>query len=79
MANGLKEMADELNLSISTVSRALNNTGRVSAETRRLVMDTAKKYNYSRRNDSFCKSGSRGKSTAKIRRRQSRLPVRKIL
>ena len=47
MANGLKEIADELNLSISTVSRALNNTGRVSAETRRLVMDTAKKYNYS--------------------------------
>ena len=34
MANGLKEIADELNLSISTVSRALNNTGRVSAETR---------------------------------------------
>ena len=47
MANGLKEIADELNMSISTVSRALNNTGRVSAETRQLVIDTAKKNNYS--------------------------------
>lgn len=47
MANGLKDIAEELNMSVSTVSRALNNTGRVSEETRRLVMDTARKYNYS--------------------------------
>ena len=47
MISSLKEIAEELNLSISTVSRALNNTGRVSEETRRRVMDTARKYNYS--------------------------------
>lgn len=46
MGNNLKAIAEELNLSISTISRALNNTGRVSEETRRIVMETAKKYNY---------------------------------
>ena len=46
MGNNLKAIAEELNLSISTVSRAINNTGRVSEETRRIVMDTARKYNY---------------------------------
>lgn len=46
MANGLKEIAEELNLSISTVSRAINNTGRVSEKTRLMVMDAVKKYDY---------------------------------
>ena len=46
MGNNLKAIAEELNLSISTVSRALNNTGRVSEETRRMVMDSARKHNY---------------------------------
>lgn len=46
MASGLKEIAEELNLSISTVSRAINNTGRVSEETRRMVMDAVRRYNY---------------------------------
>lgn len=46
MGNNLKAIAEELNLSISTVSRAINNTGRVSEETRRMVMDTARKHNY---------------------------------
>lgn len=46
MANNLKAIAEELNLSISTVSRAINNTGRISAETRRLVMDSVRKHNY---------------------------------
>lgn len=46
MGNNLKAIAEELNLSISTVSRAINNTGRVSEETRRMVMDSARKHNY---------------------------------
>lgn len=46
MGNNLKAIAEELNLSISTVSRALNNTGRISEETRRMVMDAARKHNY---------------------------------
>ena len=46
MASCLREIADELNLSISTVSRAINNNGRISAETRRAVMEAAKRHNY---------------------------------
>lgn len=46
MASSLKEIADELHLSISTVSRAINNTGRISPKTRNMVMDAVKKYNY---------------------------------
>ena len=47
MTSSLKEIAEELNLSISTVSRAINNTGRISEETRRLVMEAARRHNYS--------------------------------
>ncbi len=46
MAANLKEIAEELHLSISTVSRAINNTGRVSKETRHMVMDAVKRHNY---------------------------------
>lgn len=46
MAANLKEIAEELHLSISTVSRAINNTGRVSEETRHMVMDAVKRHNY---------------------------------
>ena len=46
MSYGLKEIAEELNMSVSTVSRALNNTGRISPETRKKVMDTARRHNY---------------------------------
>lgn len=46
MASSLKEIAEELHLSISTVSRAINNTGRISQETRNMVMDAVKKHNY---------------------------------
>jgi len=46
VASNLKDIAAELNLSVSTVSRAINNTGRISEETRRMVMDTARKHNY---------------------------------
>ncbi len=46
MTSSLKEIAEELHLSISTVSRAINNTGRISPETRRLVMDAVRKHNY---------------------------------
>lgn len=46
MSSNLKEIAEELNLSISTVSRAINHTGRVSEETRRMVMDAVRRHNY---------------------------------
>lgn len=46
MEKKLKDIAEELNLSISTVSRAINNTGRISDETRSRVQDAIKKYNY---------------------------------
>jgi len=46
MVSNLKEIADELHLSISTVSRAINNTGRVSEETRQKVLDAVKKHKY---------------------------------
>lgn len=46
MAANLKEIAEELHLSISTVSRAINNTGRVSKETRYMVMDAVRRHNY---------------------------------
>ncbi|QHW32727.1 LacI family transcriptional regulator [Paenibacillus rhizovicinus] len=40
----LKEIAAKANVSISTVSRVINNQGHFSAETRRKVMDAAKEY-----------------------------------
>ena len=42
----LKDIAKELNLSISTVSRAIRNVGEVNPETRESVMELAKKYKY---------------------------------
>ncbi len=42
----LKGIAEELGLSVSTVSRAINNTGRISEETRKKVLEAAKRYNY---------------------------------
>jgi len=42
----LKEIAAELNLSTSTVSRVVNNKSTISDETRRKVLDALKKYNY---------------------------------
>lgn len=46
MTSNLKVIADELNLSVSTVSRAINNTGRISDETRRLVQDAVRRHQY---------------------------------
>jgi LacI family transcriptional regulator len=43
----LKSLAKELNISISTVSRALRDEWDVSAETKAKVNELAKKYNYS--------------------------------
>jgi len=40
------KMAEELGVSPSTVSRALNNTGRMSSELRNKIVELAKKYNY---------------------------------
>ncbi len=42
----LKDIAQELHLSISTVSRAIRNVGEVSPETRKAVIKLAQKYNY---------------------------------
>ncbi|MEO7174888.1 MAG: LacI family DNA-binding transcriptional regulator [Saprospiraceae bacterium] len=42
----LKEIASELNVSISTVSRALNNNPRIGLRTRMLVQEVALKLNY---------------------------------
>lgn len=42
----LQDVAGELGLSTSTVSRALNNTGRVSERTRQLVLDVARTLDY---------------------------------
>jgi DNA-binding LacI/PurR family transcriptional regulator len=46
MAVTLKDIADALGMSISTVSRALSNKGRISEETRSLVFEQARKMGY---------------------------------
>lgn len=47
MSVGIKALAKELNLSIATVSRALNSSGPVSAETRKRVLEAASARGYS--------------------------------
>ncbi|HTJ95735.1 MAG TPA: substrate-binding domain-containing protein [Pararobbsia sp.] len=47
MSVGIKALAKELNLSIATVSRALNSSGPVSAETRKRVLEAAAALSYS--------------------------------
>ena len=42
----LKQLSDMLDLSQTTVSRALNGYPEVSEETRRRVMDAAKRHGY---------------------------------
>ncbi|GGM97260.1 LacI family transcriptional regulator [Dyadobacter beijingensis] len=42
----IKDIARELGISVATVSRAMRDTYDVSAETRKLVLDTAAKMNY---------------------------------
>ena len=42
----LKDIADELGLSKTTVSRVLSGTGRISEETRQMVLECAKAHNY---------------------------------
>ncbi len=42
----LKQLAKELNVSISTVSKALNNSEEIGEDTRRRVKELAEKYNY---------------------------------
>ena len=46
MGTTLKDIADHLNLSVSTVSRGLNGKGRMSKEVREKIRDTAEKLNY---------------------------------
>ncbi|CAM2157683.1 LacI family DNA-binding transcriptional regulator [Pararobbsia alpina] len=47
MSVGIKALAKELNLSIATVSRALNSSGPVSADTRKRVLEAAAAMSYS--------------------------------
>src|SRR6476620_8740095 len=42
----IKDIAKELNTNYSTVSRALNNSSRISAETKKLVLKQAKLMGY---------------------------------
>ena len=42
----IHDIARELNISASTVSRALHNHPRISESTRKAVQKVAKKYNY---------------------------------
>jgi len=46
MGDSLKDIAKDLGLSISTVSRAINNSGRISDETRRAVLQAVAERNY---------------------------------
>ena len=46
MGATLKDIADHLNISVSTVSRALNDKGRMSSEMRKKILDTAEKLHY---------------------------------
>src|SRR6056297_1896804 len=43
---GLKMLAEELGVDVSTVSRALRDDPRVKSETRRAVQDLAQRYDY---------------------------------
>lgn len=40
------QLAEETGYSVSTVSKALNNTGRISASTRKIILDKAAEMNY---------------------------------
>jgi LacI family transcriptional regulator len=44
----IRDIANELNLTPATVSRALHNHPRISTETKKLVVETAKRLNYRR-------------------------------
>lgn len=46
MSVNIKDIARELNVSVSTVSRAINNQGRVSPKTRAAVLKTIERLNY---------------------------------
>lgn len=48
MAVTIKEIAEKIGVSTATVSRALNNTGYVSEETRRKILETASALGYER-------------------------------
>ncbi|RVC78844.1 LacI family transcriptional regulator, partial [Mesorhizobium sp. M4A.F.Ca.ET.022.05.2.1] len=45
MASSIHDLARHLNISIGTVSRALNGRADVNADTRQRVLDAAKKLN----------------------------------
>ena len=46
MASTVKEIAKKANVSVATVSRALNDDAKVKEETKELILSVAKKLNY---------------------------------
>ena len=46
----IKDVARICGVGVSTVSRAINNHPDINPETKKLVLDTAKKYNYMQNN-----------------------------
>ena len=56
----IKELASKLKLSVSSVSRGLNNHNNISSKTKKRILTAAKKYNYSE--GDFPKCESAGKS-----------------
>ena len=46
MSVSMKDLAEKLNISVSTVSRVINGSKNVSPKMQRLVMDAVKEYNY---------------------------------
>ncbi|MGZ5190348.1 MAG: LacI family DNA-binding transcriptional regulator, partial [Flavisolibacter sp.] len=42
----IRELAKELNLSVSTISKALNDSHEISDETKQRVLETAARLNY---------------------------------
>jgi LacI family transcriptional regulator len=46
MASTVKEIAKKANVSVATVSRALNNDNKVKAETKKIILSLAKELNY---------------------------------
>ena len=56
----IHDIAKELNITAATVSRALNDTGRISENTRKRIKETASKFNY--RPNSLASSLRSGKS-----------------
>lgn len=62
----LKQIARELDVSISTVSKALNNSDEISADTKEKVQAFAKFYNYKPNNIALSLKNRRSKTIGVI-------------